>query len=331
MINRTLSIKPTTEGVTFDRDISEILAPLESLRDCTCCPRDCHADRGSAQLGYCRSGMGFSIGSICAHRGEEPVITGKHGICNIFFTHCNMQCVYCQNWQISHNRQVVVEHKMELSEVVSRIEAILDAGSRSVGFVSPSHFIPQVRVIMSALRARGRKPVYVFNTSSYDKKATIESFDGEFDVYLPDLKYMDDRLAEAHSDTPGYSAVACAAIKEMFRQKGSSIWLDDDGLITSGLIIRHLVMPGQVENSKAVLRWIAHELSPSVHVSLMAQYRPTPRVAKSQKLGRYITPQEYDEVLEEFHHLGFYRGWVQELDAPENYTPDFVFDHPFER
>jgi putative pyruvate formate lyase activating enzyme len=117
----------------------------------------------------------------------------------------------------------------------------------------------------------------------------------------------------------------------MFRQKGSSIWLDDNGLITSGLIIRHLVMPGQVENSKAVLRWIATELSPSVHVSLMAQYRPTPSVAGYPKLGRYITPEEYDEVLEEFHNLGFYRGWVQELDAPENYTPDFICEHPFER
>lgn len=311
--------------------LNQVLAPLDQLRNCTCCPRNCSADRASKKLGYCKSGTGFSIGSICAHRGEEPVITGNHGICNVFFTHCNMQCVYCQNWQISHNTENVVEHKMELRDVIAKIEATLDSGCRSVGFVSPSHFIPQVQVIMKALSVLGRTPVYVFNTSSYDKVETIRGFEGEMQVYLPDLKYMDEQLCRKYSDTPNYPEIACAAVKEMFRQKGSNIWLDDDGLIESGLIIRHLVMPGQIENSKQVLRWIADELSPSVHVSLMAQYRPTYRVARHPMLGRYLTPEEYGEVVEEFEQLGFYRGWVQELDAPDNYTPDFVHDHPFER
>ncbi len=220
---------------------------------------------------------------------------------------------------------------MELRDVIAKIETILDTGCKSVGFVSPSHFIPQVQVIMKALKALGRNPVYVFNTSSYDKVETIKAFDGEMQVYLPDLKYMDEALCRKYSDTPNYPEIACAAIKEMFYQKGSNIRLDDDGLIESGLIIRHLVMPGQIENSKAVLRWIANELSPSVHVSLMAQYRPTYRVAKSPTLGRYLHPEEYAEVVEEFENLGFYRGWVQELDAPDNYTPDFVYEHPFER
>src|SRR5262245_13858284 len=127
-------------------EMAPILQPLEALRDCTCCPRDCHANRFGTELGFCMSGAGFSVGSICAHRGEEPVISGQAGICNIFFTRCNMQCVYCQNHQISRRREEIEEEDLTLPAIVERIEAILDQGARAVGFVSPSHFVPQVEV-----------------------------------------------------------------------------------------------------------------------------------------------------------------------------------------
>lgn len=309
----------------------ELLSPLEALKNCTQCPRNCRADRSSDKLGFCTSGMEFSVGSICAHRGEEPVISGKHGICNIFFTRCNMQCVYCQNWQISRRNATIEENRLELVDIISRIEAVLDTGCTAVGFVSPSHFIPQVRVIINTLAARGRSPIFVFNTSSYDKAETIRSFEDSIQVYLPDLKYMDDRLAKAYSDAPGYVEHATSAIKEMYRQKGANIYLDDNGSIQFGLVIRHLVLPGQIENSKAVLRWIATELSPAVHVSLMSQYHPIPAVAEHPRLGRMLNREEYEEVLDEFERLGFHRGWVQELDSPMNYRPDFTFEHPFER
>lgn len=308
-----------------------LLAPLEALRDCTCCPRDCHADRFSDNLGFCMSGAGFSVGSICAHRGEEPVISGTHGICNIFFTRCNMQCLYCQNHQISRRLTQIEEQQLTLPEIVHQIEAILCQGSHAVGFVSPSHFIPQVQVIINALGSRGHRPVFVYNTSSYDKVETIKSLEGKIDVWLPDLKYLDEDLGRTYSHTPRYPEIASAAIKEMFHQKGSNIWLDDSGRITSGLIIRHLVLPGQIENSIKVLRWIADELTPSVHVSLMSQYHPTPLVAHHARLGRTLSVAEYDEVREEFERLGFYRGWVQEMDAASNYRPDFTFEHPFEK
>jgi putative pyruvate formate lyase activating enzyme len=311
-------------------DMEAILAPLEQLRNCTCCPRDCHADRFGDQLGFCMSGAGFAIGSICAHRGEEPVISGANGICNLFFTRCNMQCLYCQNYQISRRLGKIEDESWSLPEVIGQIESILQLGSHAVGFVSPSHFIPQMQVIINALKARGQRPVFVYNTNSYDKVSTISSLDGTIDVWLPDLKYLDESLGRNYSHTPFYPEVACAAIREMYRQKGSNIWLDDEGRITSGLIIRHLVMPGQIENSKKVLRWIAEELSPSVHVSLMSQYHPTPLVANHSRLGRTVAPAEYDEVRDEFDRLGFYRGWVQELDSSTNYRPDFTFDHPFE-
>ncbi len=312
-------------------DVTALSAPLEALRDCTCCPRNCHADRFGDKLGFCQSGTGFSIGSICAHRGEEPVISGQHGICNIFFTRCNMQCLYCQNFQISRRQGMIEEKKSTLPEIIGQIESVLAGGSHAVGFVSPSHFIPQVQVIINTLSARDRKPTYVFNTSSYDKIETIKALEGTIDVWLPDLKYMDEKMGRAYSDTPDYPAIACAAIKEMFYQKGSNIWLDDNDCITSGLIIRHLVLPGRVENSKKVLQWIADELSPSVHVSLMSQYHPTAPVANHPRLGRTLMVDEYHEVLEEFDRLGFHRGWVQELDSPTSYRPDFKFDHPFER
>ncbi len=306
----------------------EVFTPLNQLEDCAICPRNCHANRADGELGYCRSGTGFGISSVFAHRGEEPVLSGSHGICNIFFTHCNMQCRFCQNHQISRNTQPNSE--MELSSVLGQIESILDSGATGVGFVSPSHYLPQMQVIINALIGRGRNPVYVFNTNGYDRKETITSLEDVMDVYLPDLKYMDEELAERYSGAPDYPAVAGDALKEMFRQKGSSIFLDDNGVIEAGMIIRHLVLPGQVENSKQCLRFIAEELSPSVHISLMSQYYPTPMVSGFPELDRYVSSGEYDEVLEEFERLGFYRGWVQDLESPHCYRPDFDGPDVFE-
>jgi len=298
--------------------------------NCNCCPRNCGADRDSGKLGYCRTHDDLYISSICAHRGEEPVLSGSHGIANIFFSHCNMQCIYCQNYQISDTRSDSSLCQRTLTEVVAQVEAILNRGAIGVGFVSPSHFVAQMRRIMTAVSKRGRDPVYVYNTNGYDLLETIASLEDEIDVYLPDLKYLDDRLAGEYSDTPNYTEFALPALKEMYRQKGANIDLNDDNLITRGLIIRHLVLPGHVENSKAVLRFIADELSPDCYISLMAQYYPTPRVADHALLGRTLRPEEYDEVLEEFEQLGFHRGFVQELSSPFHYKPDFIKDHPFE-
>jgi len=303
---------------------------LDELRRCACCPRRCGADRSSNRLGYCRTGVGFSVAAVCIHRGEEPVISGRRGICNVFFTRCNMQCLYCQNYEISRTRGAIVEHNLSLPELVARIEACLDTGCKAVGFVSPSHVLPQVKEIIATLRARGRRPVFVYNTNGYDRVAAIRSLEGEIDVYLPDMKYMDTVLADEYSDTPDYPEVAANAVKEMYRQMGAEILLDDEGLIKSGLIIRHLVLPGQVENSKAVLRFIAEELSTDVYISLMAQYYPTPAVEEHPQLGRCLRPDEYEEVLDEFDRLGFHRGFVQEISSSHYYRPDFRKAHPFE-
>lgn len=300
------------------------------LSDCTICPRECHTNRNVDITGFCGSGADFHIGSICVHKGEEPVLSGTHGMCNVFFTRCNMRCIYCQNAQISRNRGPILGQEMSLSEIVKQIEEIMEGGISIVGFVSPSHVIPQMRAIIEAIRADGLNPTFVMNTNAYDKVETIASLADMIDVYLPDLKYMDSDLAARYSATPDYPGVATAAIAEMYHQKGAQIELDNEGLIRSGLIVRHLVLPETVENSKKCLRFIAKSLSPKVHLSVMSQYHPTEAVRNHPQLGRPLREEEYDEVLDEMDRLGLDNGWIQEMESNVEYVPDFSRPSPFE-
>ena len=302
----------------------------DELKDCSQCPRNCHANRYSLKLGYCKSDTSINISSICIHHGEEPAISGKDGICNIFFTHCNLQCTFCQNYQISNNKIDVIRHSMEPEEVIRQVTAILDRGIKRVGFVSPSHFIPQMKWIINRIESMGYKPVWVYNSNGYDKPETIHSLEGLIDVYLPDFKYMDAQLAKEYSDAPDYPEIVTKAIKEMYRQKGAALHLSEDQTAESGIVIRHLILPGQIENSKKVLRFIAEEVSPKLHISLMSQYYPTPNVQFHQNLGRSLSENEYKSVIEEMDKLGMMNGWIQELESSEHYRPDFEKEHPFE-
>ncbi len=311
-------------------DFNSFLKPLEELHDCAICPRNCHADRFSGKLGYCKSDASFNISSICIHRGEEPAISGPHGICNIFFTNCNLQCIYCQNWQISDTGYSRKGTEMTIGRVIRQITAILDTGINMVGFVSPSHFIPQIRVIMDCIHSLGYRPVWVYNTNGYDRIETIRSLEGLIGVYLPDLKYMDEKLAAEYSDASDYPAIAKAALKEMYRQKGSPLHLGTDHTAQSGMIIRHLVLPGHTANSIQALHFIAEELSPMIYISMMSQYYPTPKVSCHPKLNRTVPKEEYEVVLNELDRLGMHRGWIQEAESPHHYRPDFEKKHPFE-
>ncbi len=301
----------------------------DELTHCRICPRECGVDRAAGELGYCRTGAGYEIGSVCVHRGEEPAISGPNGICNIFFTRCNLQCVYCQNHQISRNEAEVVCEELKLEDLVARVEAILDRGVTAVGFVSATHVTPQMRAIIAALSSGRPRPVFVMNTGGYDKADTLRAVEHEVDVFLPDFKYADPDLAERYSGARDYPPTAVRAIREMARQKGTNIRLDEAGAIESGLIIRHLVLPGHVENSKRVLRIIAEEISPDVHISLMAQYHPTIAVEGHPCLGRRLTLEEYGEVTAEMERLGFHRGWTQGCAAAASYRPDFAAVRPF--
>jgi putative pyruvate formate lyase activating enzyme len=302
---------------------------LEELRNCVACPRECGVDRFSGKSGYCRSGATYTISSIVAHLGEEPVLSGEKGICNIFFSNCNLACIFCQNHQISQRNSGEQKREYSLNQIIEEVGRILDTGIKLVGFVSASHFIPQLKEIISAIRESGRNPVFVYNSNGYDKVESLRSLEGFIDVFLPDFKYMDRELGEHLSDAPDYPEVAGLALKEMYRQKGSRLELDENGLAESGMIIRHLILPTQLENSLKVLEYIAYEISTMLHISLMSQYNPNEKVMEHNFLGRTITMDEYSIVTEKLKELGMYNGWIQELASADHYNPDFRKDKPF--
>ncbi|MDD4603231.1 MAG: 4Fe-4S cluster-binding domain-containing protein [Bacteroidales bacterium] len=304
---------------------------MEHLDNCTYCPHNCHVNRHNERKGFCKTDDSFNIASICIHTGEEPPISGPKGICNVFFTNCNLQCIYCQNYQISDNTIDRSHTKMTLPDVVSRITSLLNQEITHVGFVSPSHCIPQMKAIIKEINNQGYHPVWVYNTNGYDKVETLKSLEGIIDVYLPDLKYLESNLSAEYSRVPNYPEVAAKALKEMFRQKGSSLILDDEDKAISGIIVRHLVLPGYTENSLNVIRFLATELSPKIHVSLMSQYYPTPKVSHHPFLGSRLDKTEFEKVVKEMEKLGIDNGWIQEFESSDLYQPDFKKDHPFEQ
>jgi putative pyruvate formate lyase activating enzyme len=303
---------------------------IKLLSRCTLCPRECGVNRFDGENGYCGMDANLNIASICIHRGEEPPISGPDGICNIFFAGCNLHCIYCQNYDISRPDAECRKSSTSLDATLDHIEQMLASGIKAVGFVSPSHVVPQVKAIIRRLKTRGLQPITVYNTNSYDKPEVIESFDGLIDVYLPDYKYITPDLAADYSDADDYPEIVLKALKKMYYQKGSTLRLDEEGRAENGILIRHLVLPGHVEESKRVLRSIAEELSTGVHLSLMSQYHPIPFVKSHPLLNRSLYKSEYEAVVEVMKNLGFRNGWVQDMDSYLNYRPDFRRENPFE-
>ena len=300
------------------------------LGNCTICPRECRVNRFEGGTGYCRTDAGLNIASVCIHKGEEPVISGREGICNIFFAGCNLHCLYCQNHEISQNGSIIRNTGTDFEAVLDQIVKILSEGIPAIGFVSPSHVVPQVKAIINGLISRGHKPITVYNTNGYDKLETIRSLSGLIDVYLPDYKYVTNTISSEYSDVSDYPEIALKAIKEMYYQKGSTLSTDQNGRADNGLLIRHLVLPDHAEESKKVLHSIAEELSPGVHLSLMSQYIPTVQVKHHPVLNRTLFKAEYEAVVETMEALGFRNGWVQNMDSNVNYRPDFNRENPFE-
>lgn len=304
---------------------------ISLLSNCTLCPRECRVNRFEGGTGYCGTDAGMNIASIFIHKGEEPAISGPSGICNIFFSGCNLRCIYCQNHEISKPDGECRNFITDFDETLELIENTLSDDIRAVGFVSPSHVVPQVKAIIRGLKTRGLKPVTVFNTNSYDKPEVIDSLDGVIDIYLPDFKYYTPSIAMELSDAQGYPDIALRAIKRMYYQKGSTLHLDIEGRAESGLLIRHLVLPGHADESKGVLLKLAEEISPGINISLMSQYHPTPFVGDHPDLNRTLYKAEYDEVMEAMEEFGFRNGWVQDMESYKNYRPDFRKENPFEK
>lgn len=298
-------------------------------RGCILCPRKCGADRSSHHLGYCQSTIEPEISSICLHRGEEPALSGEVGVCNVFFQHCNLQCIYCQNYQISNNN-IKDGSAYTVSKASDEIERLLDKGATMVGFVSPSHQVISMVHIVEELHRRNRQPRILYNTNGYDSVDTLKELEGIVDIYLPDLKYASNDLGALLSNVPNYFTVASAALKEMYRQKGSYLSLDEHNIAEGGLIIRHLVLPNYIENSKHLLDFIAEEISVNVHVSLMAQFVPPISLPSDNPLNCLLGQQDYASVVEHFYACGFHKGWIQDIESAFTYTPDFTKQQPFE-
>jgi putative pyruvate formate lyase activating enzyme len=293
------------------------------LGACDLCPRECWVNRLKNESGFCRSGYLPAVATICAHHGEEPVLSGSRGSGTVFFSSCNMSCLYCQNYQISQGRPESRTDEMGFNRLAAKLLHLQDnLGCHNINFVSPSHFVPQmVRAVLKAV-PMGLKIPLVYNSGGYDAVTTLKELDGIIDIYLPDLRYASDEWAEKLSQAPDYVARARAAIKEMFRQVGE-LKLTGDGLAERGLVVRHLILPNGLAGSRDSLAWLVREVSPEVTVSIMSQYRPAHRARTQPLLSRQISPAEYREVTGLVEELGITNDWIQEMGAAENYWPDF--------
>ena len=282
---------------------------------CNDCPRMCAAIRGEEGRGYCQMGLAPVVARAALHFDEEPVISGTRGSGAVFFSGCSLRCRYCQNYTLSHHRfgrQITVQRLQEIYQNLIR------QGAHNINLVNPTHFSES---ILQSLEIDPGVPV-VWNSGGYERVETLRRFDGKVSVYLPDLKYIRPDTARRYSGAADYFDFAAPALKEMYRQVGN-VELDEHNIIRKGLIVRHLILPGCVEESKEILTWI-HENLPGAWVSVMAQYLPFGDVQGCDQLDRRITQAEYDEVCEHLDSLGIENGFVQELSAAdEKYIPLF--------
>ncbi|MFH0941692.1 MAG: radical SAM protein [Chloroflexota bacterium] len=304
-------------------ELKRRLERLEArLGACDLCPRECGTNRLMGEPGFCRAGYLPSVAVTCAHFGEEPALSGTKGSGTVFFSGCNMRCLYCQNHQISQGRVALKTGEMDFDALAEKLLRLQAEGCHNINFVSPSHFVPQmVRAVLKAVPL-GLKLPLVYNSGGYDSVATLKELRGVIDIYLPDLRYADESRARKLSRAPDYPARAHAAIQEMFRQVGE-LKVDGNGLAERGLVVRHLVLPNGLAGSRKSLEWLAREVSPSVTVSLMSQYRPAHRAPRHPLLSRQISYEEYREAAGLLEEFGITNGWVQAMDSAESYLPDF--------
>jgi putative pyruvate formate lyase activating enzyme len=301
----------------------------EQLSRCECCPRRCGVNRRAGQTGFCKVGGDILLSHAGLHFGEEPPISGTRGSGTIFFAGCNLRCVFCQNWQISQEFQNSKVRTLTTGELADEMLRLQSEGAHNINFVSPSHMIYQMADAIQAARQKGLTVPVVYNSNGYDSVAALRQIRGLVDIYLPDIKYMDNALGRKFSSADDYADVIAGVLREMLDQVGL-LELDDDGVAVRGLLVRHLVLPGQLENSKACLKFLA-ELSPEISVSIMSQYSPQYKACGIPELNRPLTAEEYDEITDYALELGLENAFIQTLESQETYLPDFNRAAPFSR
>ena len=304
------------------------------LANCTVCPKDCGNNRLNDEIAACYSGRLPIVSSYTAHFGEEPVLSGTRGAGNIFFGNCNLRCVYCQNYQISQTWKEQKRNEVTHDRLAEMMLELQDRGCHNVGFVSPTHFAPQMARAILIAAGRGFRLPIIYNTNAYDSVEVLRLLEDVVDIYLPDLKYAESEAGFEFSKIREYPRHARAAIAEMHRQTGSELVYGADGLLKRGLVIRLLVLPNDLAGIEENLRWIRDELSPRVAVSLMAQYYATNKAATDPRyilLSRRISEGEWLSAVSVLHDLGLEEGFMQEYEsASYYYRPDFTDrDQPF--
>lgn len=278
------------------------------LLECVLCPRLCGVNRLAGEKGFCRAGATAKVASYNVHRGEEPPISGVRGSGTIFFSYCTLHCVYCQNYPISQLGEGNEVTAQELSRMMLKLE---QKGCHNINLVTPTQFVPDIlEALAIAVEQEFNLPI-VFNSSGYELPETLKLLEGVVDIYLPDMRYADPAPARLYSGAADYPQINRAAVKEMHGQVGDLV-LDDDGIAERGLIIRHLVLPGNIAGTESTMEFIATEISPDTYISLMSQYFPAYKAVGNPLLDRRITPAEYAAAQDIMESYGLTNGWIQD-------------------
>jgi len=277
-------------------------------KKCTLCARKCGVDRTKGKLGFCKATAEVVVASYMVHRFEEPSISGKIGSGTIFFSYCTARCSYCQNYNYSRGKHGKIVTTKRLAEMMLELEK---KGSHNINLVTPTHYIPSILEALDIARSSGLSIPIVYNTNGYESETAIDILNGYVDIYIPDAKYSDDKLAEEQCGFVDYNKHNIIALKKMRRQVGE-LQIDNDALAKKGLLIRHLVLPGYIENTKGVLKQISKELSNEVYISFMNQYSPIAQVKDHRNLKRRLSKKEYGKAKSHLEWLGFINGWTQD-------------------
>lgn len=293
---------------------------LEELKKCEICPFRCKVNRLDGQIGRCGCNDKIKIAMYSLHNFEEPCISGEEGSGTVFFSNCNLKCIFCQNYKISQEgkgKEISIE---ELANIFLKQQ---ENGANNINLVTPTMYSYQIIEAIKIARDQGLKLPIVYNTNGYENIETIKALKGYVDIYLPDLKYYSNELAEKYSKAPNYFNVATQAILEMINQVGEPTF-DERGIMKKGVMVRHLVLPGHVQNSKHILKWLKENVDKKAYVSVMAQYFPTYKAKECEYLNRKLTKKEYEEVEEYLYLLDIENGYMQELGKhEEEYVPNF--------
>lgn len=264
------------------------------LKSCALCPRHCGIDRTSQEKGFCGMGSELMISSFGPHFGEEPELVGRYGSGTIFLTGCNLKCVFCQNYEISH---LASGYKVSIDNFVDIMLRLQNLGCHNINFVTPTHFAPHIMQAIVLARERGLTIPIVYNCGGYESLKVIKLLEGFVDIYMPDIKFLDPELAEKYCRVKDYPEVVKKILKEMYRQVGDLV-VDEDGIAQKGLLVRHLVMPNAIANTEKVIKFVAEELSPHTYLNIMAQYYPCYHAFHFSDINRRLSQAEYEQALE---------------------------------